>query len=146
MTVKELVSVIEGEDKFVLIDSDSCIEVYNQKNVEKESYQITRNKFEKRFEKFEDCEVLGVRSHSDDEIAIYIDAPSRRFETWATAEYSIQIALEVPYGANEEEALRKYAESKFDKLPKTMMFNGDEWTYDWNNINSGGFYDCIEEY
>ena len=97
------------------------------------------------FEKFKDCDVLGIRTHSDSEVALYINAPSRRFETWLDVEYSVRVVLDVPYGEDEKKALEEVAKYKVASLPKSININGDEWTFGYDNMESGSFYDCIEE-
>lgn len=138
MTVKEMVQMIEGEQHFVLIDMKSNAEVYNDNN------STHKNYMHKIYEECENCEVLSLRSYSEDSVAFIIEAPARHFETWLDVEYSLLVSLDVPYGVDYEKALEEYAKPKLAVLPKTIKFGDDEWAYGYNGIESGSFFDLIE--
>lgn len=145
MTVKEMRELIEDEHTFVLIDSASGHQVFSETEANDSSYPNVVTARWKRLEKYDGCEVIGLRAHSDSEIALYIDAPTRTFLTWLDVEYSIRIKLEVPYGEDENKVLAEYARKKVEALPKAFKFGDDEWTFGYDNLESGSFFDCIEE-
>lgn len=145
MTVNEMSKLIEDEHTFVLIDSDSGAQVFSEKEANNSDYpNVVKARWE-RLEKYNECEVLGVRVHSESEVALYINAPSRHFQTWLDVEYSIKIELDVPYGEDENKVLAEYAEKKLALLPKSFKIYDDEWDMAYDNMDSGNFYDCIEE-
>lgn len=145
MTVKEMRKLIEGEQTFVLIDNVSGVQVFSEKEANDSCYPNVVEARRSRLEKYNECEVIGLRTHSDSEVAFYIDAPTRTFETWLDVEYSIRIKLEIPYGEDENKVLAEYARKKVEALPKTFKFGDDEWTLGYDNLESGSFFDCIEE-
>ena len=145
MTVKEMRKLIEGEHTFVLIDSASGCQVFSEAEANNDNNPNVVATRCKRLEKYDECEVIGLRANSDSEVAFYIDAPTRKFETWLDVEYSVRIELEVPYGEDENKVLAEYARKKVEALPKTFKLGDDEWTYGYDNMESGSFFDCIEE-
>lgn len=145
MTVKEMRRLVEGEQTFVLIDSVSGVQVFSEAEATNSNNPNVFAARWERLEKYDECEVIGLRTHSDSEVAFYIDAPTRKFETWLDVEYSVRIKLEVPYGEDENKVLAEYAKKKVEALPKTIKLGDDEWAFGYDNMESGSFFDCIEE-
>ena len=145
MTVKEMRSLIEDEHTFVLIDSTSGQQVFSESEANGSNYPDVVKARWKRLEGYDGCEVIGLRAHSDSEIALYIDAPARTFETWLDVQYSIRIRLEVPYGEDENKVLASYAREKLKALPKEFKLGDDKWEFTLDNIETGCFFDAIEE-
>ena len=145
MTVKEMRRLIEDEQTFVLIDNASGVQVFSEKEANDSSYPNVVEARWKRLEKYNDCDVIGLRTHSDSEVAFYIDAPTRTFETWLDVQYSIRIRLEVPYGEDENKVLASYAREKLKALPKEFKLGDDKWEFAYDNIETGCFFDAIEE-
>ena len=135
MTVKEMAMMTAGDATIALFDKESNTMVYNE--------YIDCN--EKGWDRFRDCEVLGVGAYKENEVAIYINAPSRHFETFLDVTYSLKINVDVPYGEDENKFIGAYGDKILDSLPKTITINDAKWEYGWDNMDSGSFYDCIEE-
>lgn len=139
MTVNEMAKLIEDEQYFVLIDSISNAQVLRERSVDGEIGGHSP------YDKFKDCEVLGIRVHSDSEVAFYIDAPARRFETWLDVTYSLKLQFDVPYGESADARLEELAKEILNPLPSTITLNGNKWDYGYSNIESGNAFDCLEE-
>ena len=145
MTVKEMRTLVDGSQTFVLLDDASGVQVFSEaeaNNSDNPNVVATRWK---HLEKYDECEVTGLRTHSDSEVAFYINAPTRHFETWLDVTYSLRIRLDVPYGKDENKAFEEYGDKILNNLPKTITINDNKWDYGYDNMDSGNFYDCIEE-
>ena len=145
MTVKEMRTLVDGSQTFVLIDDASGVQVFSEAEANNSDNPNVVTTRWKHLEKYDECEVVGLRTHSDSEVAFYINAPTRTFETWLDVEYSVRIKLEVPYGEDENKVLAEYARKKVEALPQTFKIGDDEWTFNYDNMESGSFFDCIEE-
>lgn len=145
MTVNEIKELIENEQTFVLIDSDSGIEVFSEKEANKSSYQNVRDSNWKRFERYKTCDVVGVRAHSSNEVALYIHSPARCMYSYLDAVYSICVELDVQVGEDENEVFKKYAEERLKTLPSCIEVDGVRWELTDNNKEWGSYFDMIEE-
>lgn len=145
MTVNEMEKLIENEQTFVLIDSDSCVEVFSEREANSSSYQNVRDSKWKRFEGYKECEVLGIRAQSSNEVALYINAPARRMSSYLDVTYSICVELDVPVGEDEHAIFKEYAEEKLKTLPSSIEVSGLKWELTDNNKEWGSYYDMIEE-
>lgn len=129
MKVWELRNILADEQDYVLIDSETCEEITEEKDTDA----------------YDECEVLEFRGHSIDFVAFYINRPTEKYQTWLDVTYSIEINAEVPCGCDREKFMREIAEKEIDKLPKTIAVNGGAvWSISDDNMQSGSFYDMIE--
>lgn len=130
MKVWEFRNILADEHDYTLIDNETCEEILEEVDTDL----------------YDDCEVLEVRGHTCDTIALYINRPSEQYETWLDVTYSIKIVADVPAGTDRNEFMKKIAEEEMSKLPKTLSFSvgGTVWSITDDNMQSGSFYDLIE--
>ena len=129
MKVWEFRNIIADEHDFILIDNETCEEITDHVGTDV----------------YDNCDVLGVRGHTCDMIALYVNRPTEKYETWLDVTYSIKIEADVPCGYDREKYMREIAEKEMDKLPKTIAVNGGAvWSISDDNMQSGSFYDMIE--
>lgn len=129
MKVWEFRSLIADEHDFILIDNETCEEITDHVDTDVYDY----------------CDVLEVRGHTCDMIALYVNRPTENYETWLDVTYSIKIEAKVPCGCDRKKYMSEIAEKEMDKLPKTIAVNGGAvWSISDDNIQSGSFYALIE--
>lgn len=129
MKVWEIRNILADEQDYVLIDNETCEEITEEKDTDA----------------YDQCEVLEIRGHSIDFVALYIDRPATKYTTWLDVTYSIKVEADVPCGCDVNEYLQKIAEKELDKIPKTFAVNGNTiWSMSDDNMETGGFYDMIE--
>lgn len=129
MKVWEFRNILADEHDYTLIDNETCEEILEEVDTDL----------------YDDCEVLEVRGHTCDTIALYINRPSEQYETWLDVTYSIKLEADIPCGVDRDKFMQKLAESEIDKLPKTISVNGGKvWSISDDNMQSGSFYDMIE--
>ena len=133
MKVKEMAELLGGEQTLVLIDKNTCNEVYSEKD---DACSV--------WKKYSDYEVVEFRSHSNTVVAFYISA-SERYSTWLDITYSIKVDADVPYDIDYNDYLKDIAEDMLRVMPKTISVgNYGEAHQEYNNLESGSFYDMIE--
>lgn len=129
MKVWEFRNILADEQDYVLIDNETCEEITEDKDTDT----------------YDNCEVLEIRGHSIDFIALYINRPTERYSTYLDVTYSIMVEADVPVGCKDINALfQAIGEEKINQLPSSFTVNGITWDLVDNNMQSGSFYDMIE--
>ena len=132
MTVGEIEKILDGGNGFVIVDSDSCENMWDGVRAENPD----------GWKEYENYAVLGMNVLNDKEVELYINAFDV-FETWLDATYSIKVTAKVPVAHDEKAALAKIGECALNALPKSFEFGGNTWKLSEDNMEFGGFYDNI---
>lgn len=135
MTVSEIMGLIK--------DKDTSVNIYDDDT----------NKILKHYSgncrtiKLDDITNATVKVISYDGVAmnVFIKVPTQKYYTYLDITYSTRIELEVPVGADERELLEKEAEKLMGYMPDGLCIHGHSFSYDYDNIQSGGFEDMIEK-
>lgn len=130
MKVCELRNILADEQDYVLIDNETCEEITEGKDTDA----------------YDDCEVLEIRGHSIGFVALYINRPTERYYTFLDVSYGIRVEADVPCGCKDVESyFQKIGREIIGKLPSSFSINGIDLDMDYDNMQSGSYYDMIEK-
>lgn len=127
MTVLEIMELIKDKDAAVLVYDNETSKLLDVD--------------------LDDLHHATVKALSSDgkEFKVFIEAPTQKYYTYLDVTYSARIELDVPIGADKKELLKRQAEKLLDAMPDGFCVNGHDFNFDYDNIQSGGFEDMIEQ-
>lgn len=129
MKVWEFRNILADEHDYVLIDNETLEEITEDKDTDT----------------YDNCEVLEIRGHSIGVLALYINRPTEKYETWLDVTYSVRVEIEAPYGCRDVNTyFHNTGQNILEQLPTSLSINGITLTMEYDNMQSGSYFDMIE--